>query len=126
MNKKYLDTISEVFDESGSPSKEKLMGLMDETMAFFQEIKAKMDSDDPAKQEEAIQETMAMKQLLESKMENLSEKTGLNINELAALAASPLAMSEEEREAIESAKAKLDQLQQEDSSTPKDPLKMKI
>lgn len=110
----YLDTLGQLFSGS-APSKEKVLGLMDETLSFFREIKAKLESNDPAKQKEAYEETMEMKRILESQMKTLSEKTGLNLAELAALAEDTNNMSPDERGAIEAAKAKLQQIQEEES-----------
>ena len=110
----YLDTIGQLFSGS-APSKEKVLGLMDETLSFFREIKAKLESNDPAKQKEAYEETMEMKRILESQMKTLSEKTGLNLAELAALADDTNNMSPDERGAIEAAKAKLQQIQEEEN-----------
>lgn len=110
----YLDTLGQLFSGS-APSKEKVLGLMDETLSFFREIKAKLESNDPAKQKEAYEETMEMKRVLESQMKTLSEKTGLNLAELAALAEDTNNMSPDERGVIEAAKAKLQQIQEEES-----------
>jgi hypothetical protein len=111
MSKKYIDNLNKIFEASGAPSQEKLMNLMDESMEFFREIKSKMESDDPEKREEALKETLEIKWILESKMQSLSEKTGLNMNQLAALAENTSRMSPEERSAIESAKAKFQAIQ---------------
>lgn len=110
----YLDTLGQLFSGS-TPSKEKVLGLMDETLSFFREIKAKLESNDPSKQKEAYEETMEMKRILESQMKTLSEKTGLNLAELAALADDTNNMSPDERGAIEAAKAKLQQIQEEEN-----------
>jgi|GEM_PF-3671109 len=115
MNKpsSYLDTLNQVFDEAGSPSKDKVLGLMDETMSFFREIKAKLESDDPAKQKEAYEETMEMKRLLEVKMQALSQRTGLDLSQLAAFAEDPSNLSPEEQSALEEAKSRLQKFQEE-------------
>jgi len=111
MTKKYIDNLNKIFDTSGAPSQEKLMNLMDESLEFFREIKSKMESDDPEKREEALKETLEIKWLLESKMQSLCDKTGLNMSQLAALAENTSRMSPEERNAIESAKAKFQEIQ---------------
>jgi hypothetical protein len=115
-NNNYLETLNQLFSDT-APSKEKVMGLMDETMTFFRRIKTKLESEDPAKQKEAFEETMEMKRILESKMQGLAEKTGLDMNQLAALAENTNNMSPEDLEALEAAKAKLQQIQDEDLIT---------
>lgn len=109
----YLETLDRVFDDSGTPSKDRLMNLMEETMSFFRQIKSKLESDDPAIQQEAYEETMEMKRVLESKMQALAEKTGLDIGQLAALAQDPKNMSQEERAALDEAKERLQKFQEE-------------
>jgi len=110
---KYLETLNQVFDESGFPSKEKVLGLMDETLSFFKQIQTKMKSGDPAAQKAAFEETLEMKRILEAKMQALTEKTGLDLRELAALSENPDNMSSEERTMLDAAKAKLERLQED-------------
>jgi hypothetical protein len=112
MSKQYLEMLNEMFAE-GNPSKEKMMGLMDETVAFFQEIKEKMTSADPDAQREAFEETMEMRKILESKIKALTEKTGLSLAELVALAERQNSLSSEERSTYEAAKARLEQLKED-------------
>lgn len=119
MANSYLETLNKAFDESVAPNKDKLMVLMDETMTFFQEIKAKLESKDPAVREAAFQETLEMKRILESKMRMLSEKTGLDAAQLAALAEDTNTMSPEERVAVEEVKTKFQQLQNGEKQAPK-------
>jgi len=106
---KYLDNLNSLFETSGSPSQDAVLGLMDETMAFLREIKAQLESNDPEKQRQAFEKTMEMKRLLEAKMQALCEKTGLDPSQLAALASDPRNLRPEEREMLEAAKAKFDQ-----------------
>lgn len=114
MDNKYLDSLKTLFTDE-APSKEKVLGLMDETMSFFRQIKTKLESGDPEKQKEAFEDTMEMKQILESKMQGLAEKTGLNLTELAALAENMGNMSPEEQSAIQEAQNKLHQIQEEET-----------
>jgi hypothetical protein len=113
-NNNYLETLSGLFSETASPSKEKVMGLMDETMQFFREIKEKLSSSDPEEQKKAFEETMEMKRILETKIKELTEKTGLSITELTALAEKPNAMKPEEKDIYAAAKARLELLKDEE------------
>jgi hypothetical protein len=117
-NNNYLETLNQLFSDS-APSKDKVLGLMDDTMTFFRKIKTKLESDNPAVQKEAFEETMEMKRILESKMRTMAEKTGLDMEELAALADNTNQMSPEDLEALEAAKAKLRQIQDENSTIKK-------
>jgi hypothetical protein len=46
-NNNYLETLNQLFSDS-VPSKDKVLGLMDDTMTFFRRIKTKLESNDPA------------------------------------------------------------------------------
>jgi hypothetical protein len=117
-NNNYLETLNQLFSDS-VPSKDKVLGLMDDTMTFFRRIKTKLESNDPAVQKEAFEETMEMKRILETKMRAMAEKTGLDMEQLAALAENTNDMSLEDLNALEAAKAKLRQIQEEDFITKK-------
>jgi len=114
-NNNYLETLNQLFSDS-PPSKDKVLGIMDDTMTFFRKIKTKLESEDPAEQKAAFEETMEMKRILESKMRAMAEKTGLDMEQLAALAENTKNMSPEDLNALEEAKAKLRQIQEEDFS----------
>jgi hypothetical protein len=111
-NSNYLETLDALLSDS-APSKDKVLGLMEDTMTFFRKIKTKLESDDPAAQKEAFDETMEMKAILESKMQVMAEKNGLTMAELAQLAENTDVMPPEDLDALESVKAKLQQIQNE-------------
>ena len=109
-NRSLLESLDEAF--SGSMSQEKVLGLMDETMAFFRDIKEKMQ--DPEQRQAALEETMEIKRHLDAKMQLFAAKTGIDLEELKALAESQEStMSPQDRSIIESAKAKFDALQED-------------
>ncbi len=127
MDNNYLESLNQAFDESAPPSKEKLLSLMDETMAFFQGIKAKLESKNPEEREAALQETLEMKRVLESKIRILSEKSGLDPAQLSAFVQDPNNLSPEERDAVDEVQAKFEQLQQgEKKATKKHYLKTQM
>src|SRR5579862_6997420 len=111
-NNDYLDSLDQLLSGS-NPSREQVLGMMDETMSFFREIKAKLESNDPATQKEAFEETMAMKGILESKMRAMAEKSGLNLAELAAFVENANNMPSEDMDTLATVKAKLSQIQKE-------------
>src|SRR3990167_2837883 len=109
MTNKYLDLLNKVFE--GSASTENLAGLMDETMTSFREIQAELTSNNPVKQEKAVQKTLELKRMIESKMHLITEKTGLNLEELTALASNPNNMSPEEWTTVSEVKDKFEEMQ---------------
>ncbi len=111
MNTKYLEAINTVLDSEAPPSREKLMSLMDDTMEFFQDITSKMGSQDPKARQEAVRETMAIKEILESKMEKLCEKTGLNLAQISTFVENPFNITPEEQERLETATAEIKKMQ---------------
>ena len=110
--KNYFDTLNKVFNGQTLPSQEEVLGLLDETLGFFRQIKTKLESTNPDEQQAAFEETMEMKRILESKMQSLAEQTGLNLTELAAFVENPNNMSEQERNTLEAVKTKLQDLQE--------------
>ncbi len=101
-NDNYLKTLAQLFDNPEVSSQDKVLNLMDETVNFIKDIKGKLESGDPEVQKEAFAETIEMKKLLESKMQGLADKTGLDIAQLASLAQNSNAMTAEQKSAIES------------------------
>lgn len=123
MTSQYLEFINQVLDETTPPSKEKLLSLMDETFSFFQGIKIRLESKDPKEREAALKETLELKDALESKMLTLSEKIGINPDQLAAFAQNSNFLSPDEQDVIEKVKSKFHGLEgNEPSNNKKHPL----
>lgn len=113
-NKKiYLDKLNEMFNGQ-TFSQEKILGLLDEILIFFQHIKGKLESTNPEEQQAALEETLEMKRVLESKLQSLVEQTGLTLSELSSFVETPSNLSEQERNTLEAVKTKLQDLQQID------------
>jgi hypothetical protein len=72
------------------------MELMQKTMSFFKELKGKLTSADEKEKEEALKVLMQVKELMESKWKSLSEKTGLDPEQLASLAKNMLGVDSQE------------------------------
>ncbi len=99
----YLESLSQLLDGTESLSQEKVFGFMDETVHFIQEIKSKLESNDPDVQKQAFKETMEMKRVLESQMQSLAARTGLSPAELAAFANNPNNLTENQQNKINTA-----------------------
>ena len=116
MSNNYLSLLNEMFDGQGaSLNEEKLKTLIDETLAFFRDIKGKFESEDPKKREEALGQASEMKSALQSKVGDLCEQMGLDPTQLAALFENPVnALSPESLNAIEKVNGQFDQLKKDD------------
>jgi len=105
----YLEKLKKTLE--GGSSKDALLGLMDETVGFFRDLRSKLESNDPKDQENAFEETMEIKKMLESKIQSLCEMTGMSFDQLAALSKNLNQMTPEERQSVETAQAKLQEIQ---------------
>jgi len=111
MSAKILTLLNELFNESTPPDKESLLRLIDETFSFVRNLKEGFDSKDPNRKEEAVQEAQEMKKALEGKLSALTEKLGLDPAMLSTLVQDSQAITEEEKNLIESVKEKFEQIQ---------------
>lgn len=100
---KYEDILYQGLDDCSS--QEKRNQMIDATIAFFLEMKAKIESGDPAQKEEAIQKTSEIQSLLMARRNALCEMTGLTPERLEYLSQHP--MFSKQHEAVAEAKAKL-------------------
>ncbi len=113
MSANLLALLNELFDESLStpPTKEALTRLMDETFSFIQNLKEKFDSKDPSKKDEAVHAAQEMKNALEEKLGSLKEKLGIDPSALTSLFQDANGISDDEKEILQVAKDKLEQVQ---------------
>jgi len=111
MSANLLSMLNELFDESAPPSQESLSRLLEETFGFVRDLKAKFDSKDPKKREEAIVDAQELQVVLSSKLGALAEKTGLDPAQIATLMQDANTLSPEDRNLIEEVKEKFEQIQ---------------
>jgi hypothetical protein len=84
---------------------------MDEMTGFMRDLKAKFDSQDPQKREEAISDAQELQAVLMSKLGVLADKAGLDLAQMASLMQEPNALSSEDRTLVEEVKGKLEEMQ---------------
>ncbi|MDE3055826.1 MAG: hypothetical protein KGI80_03945 [Verrucomicrobiota bacterium] len=96
MKSKYVTLLIEMLESPTAHSPEKLNQLTEETMAFFGEMKKKMDSPDEAVRKEAMEDLARVRELLEKKLKELAEKTGLTPHQIAAFTQTMLAPQKQE------------------------------
>ncbi len=113
MTTNYMNLLKETFNDLNSLTPEKLTGLVDETMKYFQDLQGKITSKEPGVREEALKESMALRETLEKQMVELCESTGLDPAQLAAYAEDTANMSPQDQAMIANVKDKLKGLQPE-------------
>lgn len=116
MNTALIDLLKDTVKEPGHLNIEKMKGLVEETMRFFNDLQVKFDSKDPKKREEALQAASDLKLALEEQMDSLTARTGLD---LARLAADFSLYTPEEKEAVEDMRAKLQIFKSPNKPSPK-------
>lgn len=111
MTTNYIESLNDIFEGPTPPSRDKLLRLADEMVAFCHTMKEKINSEDPVQKEAALQETLEIKQLIESKLEALCATTGMNLEELTALAQDPTNMLPQEQLIAKELSAKFQEFQ---------------
>lgn len=109
---KYEDILYQGLDDC--TSKEKREQMINATIAFFLDMKGKIESGDPAKREEAIKKTAEIQAILIARRNALCELTGLTPKQLDYLS-----RLGKEHEAVTEAKEKLKKALNPSASRPK-------
>lgn len=86
-------------------SKEKRDALIEAMISFSLQMKAHIESGDPARKEEALRKTQEIKDILTDRRNALCERTGLTPEELDVVSKHP--MFGQEHEAVAEARKKL-------------------
>ena len=68
MANKYITTLQEMLANKESMTPEKLSSFVGETMQYLQELRAQVTSKDPKHREEALNQTLELKGVLEAQM----------------------------------------------------------
>jgi hypothetical protein len=107
MTNAIIDKIQKLFGEPGQFTPENMESLIRETVEFFNELKTKLQSPDEKVREEATQVASALKTKLEEQAVALCESLGMDPKVLEAYINTPANFSTEEWQAMEKAKAEL-------------------
>lgn len=89
MTQNYRNLLKETFSNPTSLTPEKLGQVVEESMKYFQDLQAKLASEDPKDREAAMNDSMELRELLEQQMAALCESTGLDPAQLSALTDDP-------------------------------------
>jgi hypothetical protein len=101
---KYADVINQALEDSANPEKRSL--LVEATIAFYLELKAKMESGDPAKRKEAQQEAMEIQALLIAHRNQMCDQLKLSPEQFTKLCAHPMFAGQ--NQAVEEARARVE------------------
>ena len=82
MTTSYKNTVLEMFRDVATLTPERLGGLVEETMKYFQEMQAKLSSGDPALCQEALDGSRELREIIEGQMRFLCEAKGLDPAEI--------------------------------------------
>ena len=101
--KNYADIIEASLSDSSSKEKRDLM--VQATLAFYLEMKRKIESGDPAQKEEASKKLLEIQNLLSSKKDEICQTTGLSPDAIALACRHP--QLQKERKAVYEANEQL-------------------
>lgn len=105
MDNAYLDLLNETFSDPSKLSLDGLKVFINETVKFFAEIKGRLASGDAAIKEDALNASMEVKKVLETKMDALCKLTGLDPSQLSVMSENPDNMNPEEYDLVQGAKS---------------------
>jgi hypothetical protein len=97
----YHNKLKEILANKDPLTPERLQSLMGEAMQFLNELRTKMVSKDLQVREEAMSQTLELKELLEAQMSALSQSIGINPFRLSEMDLMGL-INEQEQEAFAS------------------------
>lgn len=115
MNNNYQNSLDQMFDGNAPLSADGLKGFFEESLEFVQELQKKLSSPDEKVREEALQSALEIKGKLEAKLQNICEKSGIDLAQLAALSESAANMTLEEQKTIEEMEKKFQALKKDAS-----------
>jgi len=108
MNKTVVDKIEELFGNPQKFNPENLESLVQESVKFFNELKANVESPDAKVREEALQLAISLQTKLEQKALSLCESIGMDPSAIEAYVNTPSHFSPEEWQSMEKAKTELE------------------
>jgi hypothetical protein len=130
MNHAVMDKIEEIFGHPERFTPENMESLVHETLKFFSDLRLKLESKDEKEREEGIAIASALKTKLEEQAANLCQSVGMDPHALEAYINDPSNFTEQQVQAMNKAKADLEDYKKEiakdSGSTVKAPKKKKI
>jgi hypothetical protein len=107
MSKEYLEMLEATVKDLENLSPEKLQAFMAETVSQLLTLQTKLASKDQSVREEGVATAKKLKEALEAQMEDVLKATGLDKDQMEALAAHPdLAALNQARETLMKGRSK--------------------
>jgi len=110
MNTQILDTIKDALGDITKLTPEKLQGLVQETVAAFQGIQAKISSKNEGDREEGLRSAIALKTAMEEQVQKLQKKLDMTPEQIEEYIANPLNFSKEEYKSLTESKKDLEHI----------------
>ena len=123
----FIEMIKETFRDPNQIDLNKINHLVEETLVFFGQLKTKIQSPDSEERSAALKEALAVKEILETQMNRISQLVQVDPLQLATLAANQ--MDDGQKELMKEIKAKFEALNPQQPSVVgkrKKPIKMRI
>lgn len=103
-----FERIMGFFDLSPEEKEGRLKEVFEDSVEYFERFKHVMVSGTKEEKEEAVKKVMLLKQKIAEESQNVCEKTGMTPEQLSAYSNNPKNFSEDQWNAIEEAKKKLE------------------
>lgn len=104
-----FDRIMEFFNLSAEEKEKRLQEVFEDSVEYFERFKYIMMNGTPEEKKEAVKKVMILKRKIEEETKRVCDKTGLTPEQLAAYSNNPKNFSQEQWNAIEGAKKKLEE-----------------
>ncbi len=104
-----FDRIMEFFNLSAEEKERRLQEVFEDSVEYFERFKYVMMNGTPEEKKEAVKKVMILKRKIEEETKRVCDKTGLTPEQLAAYSNDPKNFSQEQWNAIEGAKKKLEE-----------------
>jgi hypothetical protein len=113
MTYNYIESLEKLFNSSTSLSSEELQGFFNESLQFLRQLQGKMVSSDEKSQEEALQTSLAMQEQLQSKLQAICDKHGIDFTQLTTLVETMEHTTSDERKMMEEMEKKFQEFKDE-------------
>ncbi|MDN3508422.1 MAG: hypothetical protein P0S93_00050 [Candidatus Neptunochlamydia sp.] len=104
-----FDRIMEFFNLSAEEKERRLQQVFEDSVEYFERFKYVMMNGTSEEKQEGVKKVMILKRKIEEETKRVCDKTGLTPEQLAAYSNDPKNFSQEQWNAIEEAKKKLDE-----------------
>ncbi|MEM8727955.1 MAG: hypothetical protein AAGE99_04520 [Chlamydiota bacterium] len=104
-----FDRIMEFFNLGAEEKERRLQEVFEDSVEYFERFKHVMMNGTPEEKQEAVKKVMILRRKIEEETKRVCDETGLTPEQLAAYSNDPKNFSQEQWNAIEGAKKKLEE-----------------